>query len=92
MHGKMKPDFRKNDVGDGRAERVGGTDGQEGKTQLPENAIQSVQKFDGLNTQDRPPSTKLNLPSGELPLTFHFSSVYFGYHFQFKECPKGIKF
>ena len=32
----MKPYFRKNDVGDGRAERVGGTDGQEWQIQLPE--------------------------------------------------------
>ena len=32
----MKPDFRKNNVRDGLAERVGGTDGQECQIQLPE--------------------------------------------------------
>ena len=36
MNGNMTPYFRKNNVGDGRAERVGGTDGQEWQIQLPE--------------------------------------------------------
>ena len=76
----MKPYFKNNDV------EAGGLNAWAGRT--VRSGRFSYQKFDGLNTQDRPPSTKLNLPSGELPFTFRFSSVYSRVSFSIQRVPK----